>query len=364
MAFGKRNSAEWQATLADIGRIDDAIEKAGDGRVELALAQVRQQKLLADMLAPVQQDLWDDLVEANKVGGIELVGLNFKFSGLEMTDLLDLLYVVVELNAFGATPENEEFEEALLGFLATKSGPVMDVLLANYFNAHPNSVEPKLMRLVTDETLIRSRLSEVLKMEYDKKTQSLVAEATLQLLKLDKIHTKEQRQKITCLHHTEIKPLLKRLMQDETILDKRFIHLVRMVNHAPTMFELMRKIIGWLENPEFQARYVSGFDSVGSTVVRKLENNALIFTINSISKHLVDERLLALYRIKSLTRISDDALVDLLMERRDAVGKRGFVHEQRDRLRKSIIRNREFRPRLMKLGIIGMFPEPTFALDC
>lgn len=360
MSFGKRDRDGWKAAQDDVEGIQEMLMDEENTSVRTILEQIRRSKLLTESLAPVQQDLWHRLYEAYKLGGVDLIRINFQLSGMEMEDLLDLLYVANELAVYSEGGEYEEFGEALFAFLKTNSCFRMDALLSEYFGKYPSKIEPRLIRLVKSEEMVRSRLDDLLEMETDYLTQAVMGKGVIRLLEMEEEDGCDERNRPIYIDEEDALRYLQRLMQDETILDNSFIELIKKVRNSPIMFVLIDKIIQWLENPTNRNNYIGGFGSIGAAVVRKLSAAGLIFTINSQAESLVDERLLALLRMKSLSQISDAALMELLMEKDETSEKGDSRFEERSNLRKSIRGRKEFRPRLMKLGIIGIFQRMSF----
>lgn len=360
MPFGKRDPDGWRETQNDLQGIKESLVNEENVLVRTALEQLRQNKLLTESLVPAQQDLWYRLFEAYKLGGVDLIRVNFQLSGMEIEDLLDLLYVANELIVYGEAPEYEQFEEGLLEFLQSKSGQRMDALLAEYFERYPSNADPQLIRLIDGEELVRSRLYDMLDIEADYLTQAVMSEGVIKLLEMEEADSTE-KDKMIYIDEEDALKFLQRLMQDETILNDDFVELINKVQNAPTMFVLMDKIIDWLKSPLNANHYLGGFDSIGAAVVRKLASPGLVFTINSQSESLADERLLALVRMKSLAPISDAALMELLMEK-DLPGAKNDATTQKKRsdFRQLIKSKKDFRPRLMELGIIGMFEQVSF----
>ena len=356
MSFGRRNRDEWIATQDDLVVVEELLEVEESVGVRIALEEIRQNKLLNETLAPVQKDLWDRLLNAYKLGGADLIRINFQLSGMEVEDLFDLLHVANELAVFDEGGEYEGFGDALFAFLQTQSSHQMDALLAEYFESIPSIAEPQLIRLVSNEVLIKSRLDDLLQMEMDCLTQAIISEGVLTLLAME-AEDSDDAYPMIYIDEQEALEYLRILMLDETILYNGFVKLIEKINDGPIMLTLMDQIIQLLKNPINSGNYVGGFDSIGAAVVEQLNLPGLISVVNSQSESLLDERLLALSKMKSLCQISDAALVQLLLDKDDVRYKADSRSEKRDSLRQTILANKDFRKRLMKFGIIGMFQQ-------
>jgi hypothetical protein len=361
MSFGRRDVESWRDVQVELNDINWTLEEEDNASVKAAFELGCRRKLLTRSLVPEQQVLWEKLFNAHKLGGVDLIGLNVRLSGIEMGDLLDFLYVAGELINYDKSGEYECFFEGLFEYLQNQSSEKMDTLLTeylgNYPSIYPSNVEPQLIQLIKSEELIRARLKDLLEFEYDCLTQAVIGEGVIRLLEKEEEDSTKKKKKIYIGKDDALK-YLQRLMQDGSILDDSFVNLINRVKGDTIMFALMDKIISLLNDPINADNYVSGFDSVGAAVVRKLSKDGLVTVINSNVECLRDERLLALSRMASLSQISSDALMELLMERDDVQNNNDFDCQKRIELRRAIKNEKAFFPKLINLGIVGIFQEP------
>lgn len=350
--FGKRDPEAWKAMVQQVDVFDREIDIEESPEVRVAIATVRNEVIIA-ALPPVQHDLWQSLSNAYRVGDLEIMQIAFKNSGADLTDLLDLLYVADQLSAEDAPGvlEYRRFCEELFELIYRYRGARLDNYLANLFGVEFQSVDRYLLRLAENEQLVRGRLDEYEDLwkknrknsntgkkkltEYD--FQPIVTAGIEKLIDLEAgFSTQEAEDYLLFLHEIDLG------------FDKINLQLVESASDVRFLFNLMESLVkelkagGWIT-------YTSGFDTVIAKMVGKMHARGLIYLVNQRIPGLYNERLLALSLLQETSKVSDETVMELMLDHDENQAK--SLRETQQQLRREILKKRSLGPRVHSLGL-------------
>lgn len=370
MRFGNRDPQAWEFMLKDVGELDKEIKKSKEGTaVSDALQNLRQGKLI-EGLNEYQRGLWYELFEASELGGSDLIAIKYKLSHvnpdgenprMELSDLLDLLYVSYEMTAYEKGRDFEDFCDQLFEFLKKQKGNALDRTLREKFQPNPVSIERHMLRLIDDNFVLKNRLEDLLKLKNNPENHGNIVEAVRCLVQMEKDRNAELSHVVTIVDDKEAATYVDALMKSEAVFEEVFSTLIKRVRNAGTLSSLLNRLCKFLTDksrPENAKNYSSDFSSTGAHMVRRASAGAMIHTVNSECEALFCERLIALDRLFEPVGITDIALIQLLGERpklKDADTATISREKQILATQQKIQNKKEFQNRLRELGLMKIF---------
>lgn len=334
--FGKRAPEEWQEMVRQLDELDQQTELEDSPEVRATVAIVRNE-ILFSSLPPIQMDLWNSLHGAYRVGGLELMQIAFKNSSCNLADLLDLLYIADQLcnSSLTVSANDHDFREAVFDLLYRYRGARLDNQLANLFGADFQPIDSFLLRLAENEQLVRGRLDDYhdfwLKNNKEPRKRSavefqpIVAAALEKLVDLEASFdpVKEAPDYLFFMHEIGLS------------FDRINLELIEAVRDLRFLYNFLQCLIENLKSPSVAATYISGFDTVIAKLVSKMHSRGLVYMANLRLPVVYNERLLALSNLDDANQVSDEAVMELMLDRDSK--QRKSVREMQQKLRQKIL---------------------------